>query len=413
MKLKQIRVDGYKNLINCVVDLGDFNVLVGPNNSGKSNLLEVLQMLWGVCFGSDKTRGYIIEGMPTPGRISSWVCHLDEYSDKPLRLGVQFEEVIGGENWKVDYDFAIENGDPKKGGGGFLHEGLKAKVVSKPGPMTTYLERNGKLLKILGKQKSISLHNSSFNAIASLYPDYKGLPKEMGAFIEGVRCLGGTKVLALWPDGLRKSISVEEKKVSNIRVTSFDPLIMMDEIKESSEEEYELFRETVGDILDLDNISFFAGILGGDAEGSEEQGGKRFRLCQVQRAGSKPADVQEFSDGTFAVIGVVAAFLAHDKWRPAFCLEEPENCLHPAALEKLLRFLQDNSDRWPVLITTHSPYLLNGVNPEDVRVAVVDDKTGAVHFEKVKNSGELRKYLNKGLMSFGELLANNYDRFRE
>ncbi len=220
MKLKQIRVDGYKNLINCVVDLGDFNVLVGPNNSGKSNLLEALQMLWGVCFGSDKTRGYLIEGLATGGRMSSWVCHLDEYSDKPLRLGVQFEEVIGGENWKVDYDFAIDNGPPKKGEGGFLHEGLKAKVVSKPGPMTTYMERNGKLLKILGKQrKSISSHNSSFNAIASLFPDYKGLPKEMGAFIEGVRCLGGTEILALWPDGLRVSIGMEEKEISTFRMT--------------------------------------------------------------------------------------------------------------------------------------------------------------------------------------------------
>ena len=39
MKLKQIRVDGYKNLINCEVNLGDFNVLVGPNNSGKSQSL--------------------------------------------------------------------------------------------------------------------------------------------------------------------------------------------------------------------------------------------------------------------------------------------------------------------------------------------------------------------------------------
>jgi len=93
-------------------------------------------------------------------------------------------------------------------------------------------------------------------------------------------------------------------------------------------------------------------------------------------------------------------------------LEELENCLHPAAIEKLLRFLQDNADKWPVLITTHSSYLLNGVNPEDVNVAVVDE-TGAAHFEKVKNSRQLRDYLNKGLMSFGELLVKDFEGFRE
>ena len=64
------------------------------------------------------------------------------------------------------------------------------------------------------------------------------------------------------------------------------------------------------------------------------------------------------------------------------------------------------------MITTHSPYLLNGVNPEDVNVAVVDN-TGAAHFEKVKNSKQLRDYLNKGLMSFGELLVRDYEGFRE
>ncbi|HIJ72393.1 MAG TPA: ATP-binding protein, partial [Planctomycetes bacterium] len=86
--------------------------------------------------------------------------------------------------------------------------------------------------------------------------------------------------------------------------------------------------------------------------------------------------------------------------------------LHPEAVDKLLCFLQDNSDRWPVLITTHSPYLLNGVKPTDVNVAVVDE-TGATHFEKVKNTRQLREYLSKSLMSFGDLLVNNYERFRE
>ncbi len=52
------------------------------------------------------------------------------------------------------------------------------------------------------------------------------------------------------------------------------------------------------------------------------------------------------------------------------------------------------------------------LKPEDVNIAVVDDN-GATHFEKIKNNRELRDYLNKGLMSFGDLLVDNYKRFRE
>jgi len=97
---------------------------------------------------------------------------------------------------------------------------------------------------------------------------------------------------------------------------------------------------------------------------------------------------------------------------PILCLEELENCLHPAAVEKLLRFLQDHCEKWPVVITTHSPYLLNGIRPEDVKVAVVDE-TGATNFESVKDSSQLRNYLNKNLMSFGDLLSNDFEGFRE
>ncbi|MGO9147350.1 MAG: AAA family ATPase, partial [Desulfomonilia bacterium] len=34
-----IGIDGYKNLIDCDIDLHNLNVIVGPNNSGKSNFL--------------------------------------------------------------------------------------------------------------------------------------------------------------------------------------------------------------------------------------------------------------------------------------------------------------------------------------------------------------------------------------
>jgi len=132
----------------------------------------------------------------------------------------------------------------------------------------------------------------------------------------------------------------------------------------------------------------------------------------VTRPRDIPSLIEEYSDGTLLVAAILAALLYKKRSGPILCLEELETCLHPAALEKLLRFLQDHSDKWPVLITTHSPYLLNGVRPEDVNVAVVDE-TGATHFEKVESSRQLREYLNKNLMSFGELLSSDFEGFRE
>ena len=43
--LKRIKIQGYKSLVNLELNLKPLSVLVGPNASGKSNLLDALQLL--------------------------------------------------------------------------------------------------------------------------------------------------------------------------------------------------------------------------------------------------------------------------------------------------------------------------------------------------------------------------------
>jgi predicted ATPase len=115
----------------------------------------------------------------------------------------------------------------------------------------------------------------------------------------------------------------------------------------------------------------------------------------------------EYSDGTLIVLALVAALVLDAPLSRLTCIEELENCLHPAAQERLLRFLVDNSQHWQLLITTHSPYLVNGVAPEDVVVAVVDDE-GRSHFERTANIKKINDLLKAGMLSFGDLMATNF-----
>src|SRR5690349_16954629 len=43
--LERIHIENYKCLRDVTVDLGDFTILIGPNDSGKSSFLEVIQTL--------------------------------------------------------------------------------------------------------------------------------------------------------------------------------------------------------------------------------------------------------------------------------------------------------------------------------------------------------------------------------
>jgi AAA15 family ATPase/GTPase len=424
MKLKQIRVDGYKNLIDCEVNLGDFNVLVGPNNSGKSNLFETMQMLGGICFGTEKLRDKIFEGLTPPQRFGHSICHLQEYKGKPLTLGIAFETDFGERSWAVDYEVQIQCGEPDGKDTGFIRELLTAKEVlrpGKPGRVTTYLLREkdkGKdLLKVKERNKvalkdyPISKKIPSLQAISSLYPDFKGLPPELKDFEEKIKRIGTTNIFAISPKGMRENIDTE-KQIEGTCVSSFDLLFALDKI-ETNSKYYKLFKESLCDILGFEDALFKAEDASPiDKNDTPQKTLKRMRFFAIKCTGSEFSLIEEYSDGTFVVAAILAALFSEDDRGPVLCLEELENCLHPAAIEKLLRFLQDNSDKWPVLITTHSSYLLNGVNPTDVNVAVVDE-SGATHFEKVKNTKQLRDYLNKGLMSFGDLLFENYKQFRE
>jgi predicted ATPase len=63
-------------------------------------------------------------------------------------------------------------------------------------------------------------------------------------------------------------------------------------------------------------------------------------------------------------------------------IEEPENYVHPNALEAFTRYLQIAKERIQILITTHSPLLLNFLNePEAVCVVRRSDEGTVIERE--------------------------------
>jgi len=215
-----------------------------------------------------------------------------------------------------------------------------------------------------------------------------------------------TNIFAIWPGGLRTSVD-KETDINQVHVSHFDILDTIDKIEQKGE--YDLFRETVCDILDLEDLDFAAEDIGPSAKkDKDKKAKKRVRHCTIKRIGNGYSDISEYSDGTFSIAGILAALFSKERRRLFFCLEELENCLHPAALEKLLRFLKDNSERWPVLITTHSPYLLSKVNPADVNISTIDED-GAVHFNKVTDRKKINALLNNKYINFGDLLVSNFE----
>lgn len=191
-------------------------------------------------------------------------------------------------------------------------------------------------------------------------------------------------------------------------ITSFDVFKSIDRIW-TAKSNYEFFRQTVCDVLDLDDFCFEARDESVTSDAStEEPDTQRFRLCHLKKVASRLAPLEEHSDGTMMAVGLLAKLFEEGPVFPLMCIEEIENCLHPAAIEKLVRFFQDNADEWPVLLTTHSPYVLNMVDPDDLRIMVVDED-GASHIGRPGNRKGINDLLKSSYQSFGDLLVTNFE----
>lgn len=91
-------------------------------------------------------------------------------------------------------------------------------------------------------------------------------------------------------------------------------------------------------------------------------------LLQIKDAPfSHPVLAKFASDGTLKMLAYLV--LLYDPAPPPFIgIEEPENFLHPRLLPELAEECRGASERTQLLVTTHSPFFLNGLRPEEVRV---------------------------------------------
>lgn len=112
-------------------------------------------------------------------------------------------------------------------------------------------------------------------------------------------------------------------------------------------------------------------------------------------------DAAAMSDGTLSALGIIIAAI-QDPAPSLIAIEEPELNIHPGALEAIADILNIAAQRTQVVVTTHSPDLLDTkwVQPENLRV--VEWEKGAT---RISELGEAPvQALRQHLMGAGELL---------
>ena len=118
-------------------------------------------------------------------------------------------------------------------------------------------------------------------------------------------------------------------------------------------------------------------------------------LLQIKDASfNHPVLARFASDGTLKMLAYLV--LLYDPEPPRFIgIEEPENFLHPRLLPELAEECRAACQRTQLFVTTHSPFFLDALRPEEVRV-LWRDEAGHTHAERVADLGHVQEFVREG-----------------
>jgi len=111
---------------------------------------------------------------------------------------------------------------------------------------------------------------------------------------------------------------------------------------------------------------------------------------------AEPVLARFASDGTLKMLAYLLVLLDPDP--PSFIgIEEPENFLHPRLLPELAEECRAATERSQLLVTTHSPFFLNGLRADEVRVLYRDDQ-GYTQTVRAADVQGIPEFLEQGAM---------------
>jgi len=371
--LTRVALKNYKSVAACDVELGPLTFLVGPNGAGKSNFLDALRFVTDSLRTSLehalRERGGINEvrrrsgGHPNHFGLRLWFSLASgQVGHYAFRIGarpqggfeVQDEEcgLSASETLAEDHYFRVKSGVVTE--------------ISEPGPAAV-LDR---------------LYLVSASGLAAFRPVYEALSR-MGFY-------------SLNPDRIRDLQSPDAGEVLSRDGGNITSVLA------------QMGKSNRNLVLRIEEYLSKAvtGVRGVDVK---VVGPKETLEFRQQIAGAK--DPWRFlaanmSDGTLRVLGIlVALFQSGDGPGPRVPLvgiEEPEIALHPAAAGLLLDGLREARRTTQVIVTSHSPDLLDDGKFDPNSILAVYAKGGSTHIPPLDEKG--RQALRERLYTPGELL---------
>ena len=368
--IRSLTLKGFRSIAAERIEFDNPTFLVGENGAGKSNLVDALS--------------FLAEAMASPlqavlqkrGGISS-VLHRGS-SSSTLGLSVKLGR-LGDSICEGSYGFAIA-AHPDQA---FEVVREECHIIGPDGQHYSFERTGSRLVSNIGGLQPL------------LNPSSLGLPVIGGIeqFYPVLRTLAGMRVYSIEASKIREM--KEPNGGSDLRHDGQNTAGVLYEISRHSPEELEQISELLAVVVP--HGTRVKPVKRGPETALEftEEWTERQRVT---------FDASAMSGGTLRTLGLLTAVFQHPT-PPLIVLEDPETELHPGSLGVILDLIQIAAGRSQVLVTTHSPDLLDAkwVKPHHIRV--ITWERGGTRAALLSEGSQ--RVLQQHLAGVGELLRTN------
>lgn len=364
--IKSIEVKNFKSINNLNIDLPNFGAIVGKNGAGKTNFIQSLSFAKGLVLG------HVIQELQKNYSLVPNELFFNNNSTRDININVVIST-------KTQHELSLEitiSFDDKK----------RSLVV------------NEEKLSVREGDRHTTVYHRKFEDITN--ESGKKIPLEVYEYELVV-----SKYKSEYASELRssfKNFNIHDLELVNLR----ESVVLSNEnglasllIRMSKEkpERYEEFKKIIGKMLP--SFSSITNIVSNSGRADEKSTENQFYLVLLKEKNIDGSlSLKTISAGDLKTIFIIASIL-NMKEGSTIIFEEIENGLHIERIRDLIGRLDDFSNRQgiQILFSTHSPYAINRLRPQDV-LFVRKDNNGT-HIDVLgesKQLTELEEFLEKG-----------------
>ncbi len=319
--IRTVRIQNFKSLRDVSIDMERFTVFVGANGSGKTSVLEAIHDAVRVVSGTS------VEQVFAPDRHPDWLYTRGGTGDISIQLETE-EGEIG-----LEFTPPVEYPPPPE----MMQRRSWQCRISPSGV------HNPRLRELLGTAGSIVFLR--FSAALLARPAYSSVdPPQVEYNGEGLASVLAYMALSD-PVGLEELTAVARELIPRLRRIRFR-------------------REPVH--LTEQGMKQFGG------PAVDRQGNPIFRgeLILLDFDHAENVSARSASEGTMLILGLITVLCGPTRPR-TLLIDDIEHGLHPLAQKQLVEVIGKMLEKFPdlqILATSHSPFLLDFLNPEQVRI---------------------------------------------